>query len=104
MLAFCTNTCIMVLLIKIKEEIKMLNLNCFRSPANEVSVFKNIPMDMLDLVRDRLKSKGLKITVRYRGPRPASPGRYKCTAQSTCLIKDATRFSVYLRTNAYACI
>jgi hypothetical protein len=54
------------------------------------AVYSNIDIKQLDLFRRWSKSQGLKFRVKYRGPR--RPGRI---GQSTCLKKDALRFSAY---------
>jgi hypothetical protein len=68
----------------------------------------NVPVELRDEVLDAYRAAGIKIRLRYRGPRVDSIGRllkcgntyYKRTpiqAQNTCLKVDATNFTVYER-------
>jgi hypothetical protein len=54
------------------------------------AVYSNIDINQLDFFRVWAKGQGLKFRIKYRGPR--RPGRI---GQSTCLKKDALRFSAY---------
>jgi len=64
----------------------------------EVSLYKNIPISELDKVRAFLKSKGITVRIRYRGPRNEfSDIRPKHRRMQDCLKQFANRFSVYLR-------
>jgi hypothetical protein len=53
-----------------------------------VALQSNLPIADLEKVRSQYKSQGIKIRVRFRGP------RYDLM-RLTCLKKDALRFSVY---------
>jgi hypothetical protein len=77
----------------------ILNLNDFRSPGSETSVFKKIPMVKYStktrkLIRNLL---GQPVRFKFRGPRPQKYGRSGQTRQAGCLKEDAVTFSVYLR-------
>ena len=63
-------------------------LRPFISPKGEVSLFKDIPISMLDEVKVILKKAG-RFRVVYRGPR----GRYH--SQAMTWKQDANRFAVY---------
>ena len=62
----------------------------YRSPANEGSVIKNVPIEHLVRARQEMRDAfpGMKIRVRFRGP------RYDSMRQTT-LKSDARAFSVY---------
>jgi len=73
-----------------------MNLKCYRSPTEEMSFYKNIPMSKcnkqsLDVIRRILD---FPIRILYRGPRPKD-GRSSLNRQLSCLKKDATSFAVY---------
>jgi hypothetical protein len=55
-----------------------------------IALQSNLPIVELEKVRNQYRAQGIKIRVRYRGPR-YDAGRL------TCLKKDARGFSVYLR-------
>lgn len=61
----------------------------YRSPSN-TSLFKGVPISMRDRVLKYYKSMGWKVKLRYRGPRTHG-------SQSTCVLRDATTFAVYMR-------
>ncbi len=63
----------------------------YRSPSNERSVVKHVPISEVDYIRDIIKSAcpGRKVRVRYRGPR-------KDLMRLTCLKKDAHSASIYV--------
>ena len=52
--------------------------------------YSNIPINELTFFRAWAKYNGYKFKVRYRGPRRKGP-----QGQSTCLKKDALRFTAY---------
>ena len=52
--------------------------------------FENVPIDELSMFRLWAKRYNLKYKIRYRGPRRKGP-----QGQSTCLKKDALRFTAY---------
>lgn len=83
-------------------------LRKYKSPYDEISLAKGIPLTLENRVVLAELGKVLKIKLRYRGPRAASRmteyrsreyakqrGRYSC--QSTCLKETATSVAVYLR-------
>ena len=63
----------------------------YKSPANETSLVKNVPMEHLIKARQEVRDAfpGRRITTRFRGPR-------RDTMRLYCLKKDALRFSVYV--------
>lgn len=64
----------------------------------ERSLSKGHKIETLNDVRDFYKSHGIKIKIRYRGPRRKAPsGRTSYSGQFTCLKKDAKTFAVYPR-------
>ena len=65
----------------------------YRSTSDRAS-FKNIPIVLLEDFKKSFKGE-FKFRIRYRGPRPFGRGRGYATRQSTCLKRDAERFSVY---------
>lgn len=69
-----------------------------RYSTNEYSIFKNVPIAQLDAVRAFFKSHGVKVRIRFRGPRntPADMNRSYATRQASCLKQNANRFTVYL--------
>jgi hypothetical protein len=77
----------------------ILNLNDFRSPGSETSVFKKIPMVKYSTkTRKLIRSVvGQPVRFKFRGPRPQKHGRSSHTRQCGCLKEDAVTFSVYLR-------
>ena len=65
---------------------------------NEVSLSKGHPIETLEVVRALYKSGGVKIRIRFRGPRRKSrSGRTSFVGQLTCLKQDAHSFAVYAR-------
>jgi hypothetical protein len=65
--------------------------NQYRSPKSEASVFKQIPIEYLDIVKAVLKKTGGAFRIVYRGPR----GHYH--DQAMTWKEDARAFSVYPR-------
>jgi hypothetical protein len=63
----------------------------YRSPANETSVIKNVPIAHLIKARQEVRDAfpGCRIITRFRGPR-------RDTMRLYCLKRDAVRFSVYI--------
>jgi hypothetical protein len=68
----------------------------YRSPSN-TSLFKGVPIEMRERVLAYYKSMGWKVKLRYRGPRVHNTFRNPYTNQSSCLMKDAKTFAVYMR-------
>ena len=68
----------------------LIDLNQYLSPESEVSVYKDIPIDKLDITRKILNHYGFygKYRIKYRGP------RYDFMA-GTCLKSNAKRFAIY---------
>lgn len=67
-------------------------LEKYRSPSTETSMYKGVPMRYLEAVQSIAAFDGVKIRVRYRGPRKGNGG-----TQSNCLKEYATSFAVYRR-------
>ena len=65
-------------------------LKPYKSPSN-TSVFKGVPVAMRERVLSYYKSVGIKVKLRYRGPRVHG-------TQSYCVLRDAKTFAVYERT------
>lgn len=61
----------------------------YRSPSN-TSIFKGVPISMRERVLKYYKTMGQKVKLRYRGPRVHG-------SQSTCVLRDAKTFAVYIR-------
>ena len=57
--------------------------------------FENVPMSELSIFRLWAKKYNLKYRIRYRGPRRKGPFGVTSQGQSTCLKKDALRFTAY---------
>ena len=60
----------------------------FPAPANESAILKNVPIAMLNEVREVLRAEGIKTRVMFRGPRYS-------VSRGFCLKSDALRFAVY---------
>lgn len=74
------------------NSISYAKLEQYRSPRNERSLYKGIPIKYLEAVQNVAVFQGKRIKVRYRGPRKGNGG-----TQSTCLKAYATTFAVYVR-------
>ena len=74
----------------LREEDKQL-LAQYRSPRNETSLFKQIPIEHVDRVKKLARQLGLNPRIVYRGPR-----RNQRDPSTTHKV-DAQRFSVYHR-------
>lgn len=61
---------------------------------SDMAMFKNIPIVLLEDFKKSFKGE-FKFRIRYRGPRKHNIKRTPDLRQSTCLKKDAERFSVY---------
>ena len=63
----------------------------YRSPADETSVIKNVPIEHLIKARQEIRDTfpGRCVITRFRGPRRDTMSLY-------CLKRDALRFSVYV--------
>lgn len=69
----------------------------YMSGENRRSILHGIPMQYLDEIKRLFSNDGMKIKVRYRGPRAMDRGRSWFTRQSTCLKSRAGTFAVYAR-------
>jgi hypothetical protein len=74
----------------LREEDKQL-LDQYRSPSNETSVFKQIPIEHADRVKKLAKQLGMNPRIVYRGPRKRQ------IDPSFTRKSDAQRFTVYSR-------
>lgn len=68
-----------------------VNFRAFKTKGRECSIYKNIPITMLEAFRNAFPGK---YRIRYRGPR--NDYRYASQRQAECLRAYANRFSVYL--------
>ena len=62
------------------------------------AIYSRIPIQMLGVFRSEMAKQGKFFKVRYRGPRfnvPSARYRGGISKQTTCLLQDATHFSVY---------
>jgi hypothetical protein len=71
-----------------------LELLKYRSHGR-TSWFHGVPATMRDDVLSYFKSIGVKVKLRYRGPRAHRRYRSPMTRSTTCLMRDATSFAVY---------
>ena len=62
----------------------------YNSP-NNTSIVKGVPIQYRERVLSYYKSMGIKVKLRYRGPRVHG-------TQSYCVLRDAKTFAVYERT------
>jgi hypothetical protein len=84
----------------------------YPAPSGDIAIAFWIPMSYREDVLKAYRDAGIKVRIRYRGPRKQSIGRimkvevkdkvytYRRTrrmAMQDCLIQDATHFSVYHR-------
>jgi len=85
-----------------KIEFSLLNkkyneaLKLVKSPENESSIVKNVPLEVLDKVKEILKETfpNSKFYVKYRGPRQAVG-----SASGTCWKKFAKSAAIYFKTS-----
>lgn len=73
----------------------MLDLNQYKSPNKEFSLYKGIPIAFLKETKEILKQNGVRYRVKYRGPRTGLDNRTKDQRQASCLRRFATSFAVY---------
>jgi hypothetical protein len=71
-------------------------LKQYSSPRN-TSLFKGVPVELRDRVLSYYNAMGVKVKLRYRGPRKHNTFRSPNTKQSSCLMQDAKTFAVYMR-------
>lgn len=67
---------------------------------NRTAIYTRIPISELSQFRKVMLQFGLRFKMRYRGPRftvPSASRRFGVSKQTTCLLEDATHFSVYTR-------
>ena len=70
-------------------------LKPYKSPSN-TSVFKGVPIALRERVLSYYKSVGIKVKLRYRGPRnKGNDTRHWFLRKSNCLKSNATTFTVY---------
>jgi hypothetical protein len=65
----------------------------YKTPEGQVALSYHAPMEMLEEVRQVYRNEGIKIRIRYRGPR-RRPNRWT-KINSFTLKADSTSFSVY---------
>jgi hypothetical protein len=83
-----------------KIGIKMITVDSFEryKKPNRRAIYTRIPIGQLDEFRKVMRQYGLCFKTRYRGPRfnvPSASRRFGTSKQTTCLLEDATHFSVY---------
>ena len=59
------------------------------------SLYHGVPVTMRDEVLTYFKNHGIKVKLRYRGPRAHRLYRSPNSRSTTCLMHDATSFAVY---------
>lgn len=80
----------------------------YPAPKRHYAVAYHVPIQLREKVLEAYRDMGIKVRLRYRGPRAVSIGREmkKCHGLGTyrrtrfqaahdCLLEDATHFSVY---------
>ena len=65
------------------------------SGSGRTSIFHGIPVQYREEVLRRLKFAGIKVKLRYRGPRAHNHNRGPFTNSCSCLMRDAVTFAVY---------
>ena len=73
----------------------MQYFSLYQSGAGRNSMLHQVPMRHLSQVRLLFAKSGIKVKVRFRGPRAHNRGRNVNTRSSTCLKNDAVTFAVY---------
>ena len=73
----------------------MQYFSLYQSGAGRNSMLHQVPMRHLSQVRLLFAKSGIKVKVRFRGPRAHRSGRTAHTRASTCLKDDAVTFAVY---------
>lgn len=76
-----------------------MSLQTYRSPVEESSIFKGIPIQYYNskMMKKMVVLCGGKLRVKFRGPRKHNIDRAAYLNRSTCLRKDAVTFAVYYR-------
>ena len=78
------------------QEIVEYVLASYLSPHDEVSKFKNIPIELLEYVRSYYRARGEVRRIRYRGSRTSAlDKRSYHRRMQDCAKQFADRFSVY---------
>jgi hypothetical protein len=77
--------------IQSKKESEMSFIAQYRSPSNETSVIKSVPIEYLINARQEVRDAfpGRRIVARFRGPRRDSMALY-------CTKKNARTFAIYI--------
>jgi len=73
----------------------MQYFSLYQSGVGRNSMLHQVPMRHLIQVRLLFAKSGIKVKVRFRGPRAHNRGRNANTRSSTCLKNDAVTFAVY---------
>jgi hypothetical protein len=81
-------------LMKHKNGKVMIQIANFKS-VGRTSLYHGVPASMRDEVLTYFKSSGVKVKLRYRGPRAHRRYRSSNSRSTTCLMCDATSFAVY---------
>lgn len=72
-----------------------MNLKPFINRGHaEVAVYKNVPIELRESVLAHFSQAKVAVRLKYRGPRSQFS---RSQRQATCLLRDANRFSVYLK-------
>ena len=75
-----------------------MNLKPYEVTTKETAKWKNIPIVLLDDVKEYLKKKNLNFVIRYRGERTnPNDKRWGSSRWRTCAKQFANRFSVYIK-------
>jgi len=75
-----------------------MNLKPYEVNTKESAKWKNIPIVLLDDVKEYLKKKNLTFVIRYRGDRTnPNDKRTGSSRWRTCAKQFANRFSVYIK-------
>lgn len=76
-----------------------MNLKPYENNARgEAAAYKNIPIELRSQVLDHFRKSGTKVRLKFRGKRTQVKRHQR---QSTCLLRDANRFSVYFEVQHY---
>ena len=75
----------------------MFSFNNYISGGDRTSIWHGIPIQHRNEVLRELKTEGIKVKIRYRGPRSHNTQRGRFNNRCSCLLADATTFAVYFR-------
>jgi len=77
--------------------VEKTDIRPFLSDDTRTSILHGVPIQHRDEIIRRAKLAGVKIKIRYRGPRSHNKYRGSFVNRCSCLMKDATSFAVYPR-------